>query len=177
MDNNLTYRHKTSKSDIARYCKAVGLPIGVFLLALFTITRFAAFGTGLIAPATGFMWAFGVITAFLLPSQRSSQLTETCIVIGIYLLGLTGIRELISLTAGVSSEMLMASFNQAIPLTAGSTISSYLQAMLWITAVATPLGMVIKWGKQILSFRKRTGKSKTFQRLRGIREDGHEHTK
>lgn len=172
----LTYRHKTSSSDVFRYCKAIGLPIAVFLLAMFCVTRFAAFGANLIAPLTGFMWAFGVATALLIPSQRTSLLTETCVTIGVYLIGLTCIRELISLTAGVSSEMLMAAYNQAIPLTAGSTISGYLQTILWITAVATPLGMAGKWGKQILTFRKRSSKMKTFKQLRNIRANGREHT-
>ena len=96
------------------------------MLALFVITRFAQFGSNLIAPLTGIMWAFGALCALLLPSQRVSTLTETNVTIACYLLSMAGIRELIALVSGVSSEMLMASYNQAIPLTSGSTISGYL---------------------------------------------------
>lgn len=173
---NLTYRHKMSGHDVARYIKAVGLPIGIFLLSMFVISRFAAFGASIIAPLTGLMWGVGLLAALGIPSQRRSLLNEVCIATAVYLIGIALIRELIALLAGVSSEMLMASFGQAIPTTGGNTIEGYLQIMLWVTTVATPLGLSIKWGKQFFTFRMRPNKSKIFNQIRSIRDDGHSHT-
>ena len=174
---SITYRSGMSGADICRYIKAVGLPIGVFLLAMFAIDRFAAFGSNLIAPLTGVMWAAGAACALILPSHRSTILNETHVTIACYLLALTGIRELIALVSGVSSEMLMASYNQAIPLTSGSTVSGYLQTLLWISAIMTPLGFIGMQGKRIYSFRRKASKQKFFDQTRSIRDAGHSHNK
>lgn len=171
MENNtLTYKHSNTSANAMRYLKAIGFPVGIFLLALFCISRFAAFGLNIVAPLTGAMWVFGVICALLLPSHRGSILTETHVTIGCYLLALTGVRELIALVSGVSSEMLMSTYNQAIPLTSGSTISGYLQTFLWITAIMTPLGFFGMQGKRVFTFRHKASKAKEIDRLRGIRE-------
>ena len=73
--------------------------------------------------------------------------------------------------------MLMASYNQAIPLTSGSTISGYLQTLLWIASVMTPLGFVGMQGKKIYSFRRKASKQKFFEQTRGLRDAGHPHSR
>jgi len=176
-NQSLTYRQSLSGADIYRYIKAVGLPVSIFLLAIFIIVRFAAFGSNLVAPMTGIMWVAGAICALILPSHRATILTETHVTIGCYLLALAGIRELIALVSGVSSEMLMASYNQAIPLTSGSTISGYLQTLLWISAIMTPLGFVGMQGKRIYSFKRKASKQKFFDQTRSIRDSGRNHLK
>ena len=90
---------------------------------------------------------------------------------------MAGIRELIALVSGVSSEMLMASYNQAIPLTSGSTISGYLQSLLWIASVMTPLGFMGMQAKKIYSFRRKASKQKFFEQTRGLRDTGRPHSK
>ena len=174
--NTPTYKQKTNKSDMMRYFKAVMLPLGVFLFGLFTISRFANFGTYLIAPLTGVTWVWGVLCAALLPSHKKSILTETHATIAIYLLSLTGLRELISLISGVSSEMLMAAFQQAIPLTGGSAISGWLQTLLWITAVLTPFGFIVMQGKKLYSLKRKNNTRQVLAQLRNIRNDNHIHT-
>lgn len=178
MDNKnvLSYKQKASHADMMRYFRAVALPIGIFLLGIFTITQFGPFGTKIIAPVTGIMWVFGVGCSVALPSQRLSILRETHATIAIYLVGLTGIRELISLASGVSAEMLMAAFGQAIPLTSGSTFANWLQNLLWITALLTPLGFVIMQGKKVYSFRRKGNPKQVLTQLRNIRNDNHMHT-
>ena len=171
--SSITYRPGISGADICRYVKAVGLPAGIFLLAIFAIERYAAFGSNLIAQLTGIMWAAGAVCALILPSHRSTVLNETHVTIACYLLALTGIRELIALVSGVSSEMLMASYNQAIPLTSGSTVSGYLQTLLWISAIMTPLGFIGMQGKRIYSFKRKASKQKFFDQTRSIRNAGH----
>ena len=173
----ITYKKGVNGADIYRYVKAVGIPVSVILLALFVINRFAQFGDNLIAPLTGIMWSFGALCALLLPSHRVSILTETHVTIVCYLLSMTGIRELIALVSGVSAEMLMASYNQAIPLTSGSTISGYLQTLLWIAAVMTPLGFVGMQAKKVYSFRRKASKQKFFDQTRGLRDTGRPNSK
>lgn len=158
-----------------RYIKAIGLPVSVFLLALFVITRFAQFGSSLIAPLCGIMWVIGALCALLLPSHRSSILTETHVTIACYLLALAGFREMIALVSGISAEMLMASYGQAIPLTSGSAISGYLQTLLWISAIMTPLGFIGMQGKRLYSFKRKASKQRFFDQTRSIRDSGRNH--
>lgn len=176
MSNPVLYKQKASGADISRYMKAIALPAGILLLSLFAISKFAAFGTKIIAPLTGFMWIVGAGAAFWLPSQRQTILKETHVTIAIYLVSLTILKELIALISGVSSEMLMAAFGQAIPVTGGSTMSGWLQTVMWITSVMTPFGFVTMQGKKVISFKRSGSKVKTLARLRSIRDDHYDHT-
>ena len=170
----ITYRQGPSAKDAARYLKAIALPAGLFLLALLCVSRLAGFGTGLVAPLTGAMWAIGVICALLVPSQRNSILRETYVTVGCYLVGLMALREAIALVSGISSEALMAAYNQALPLTSGSTFSGYLQTSLWIAAIMTPVGFTGLEAKKVFTFRRRGSKNRTLDQLRGIRSNtGH----
>lgn len=174
--NVLSYKQKASKSDMTRYFKAVALPFGIFIIAIFTIYNFAGFGSKLVAPLTGVMWLVGIGCALILPSHRLSILRETHATVAIYLISLSAIRELISMVSGVSSEMLMAAFGQAIPLTSGSAFAGWLQNLLYITALMTPLGFVIMQGKKVYSFKRKGNQKETLAQLRNIRNDHHIHT-
>lgn len=180
MPNNktpITYKQNMSGADLFRYMKAVGLPLGIFLLSLLAIQSLAGFGTKLVAPMTAVMWAIGAISAIILPSHRGSILTETHVAIAGYLATLVALKEIIAMMSGVSSEMLMAAFNQAIPVTSGSAISGWLQTLMWITAAMTPIGFVGMQVKRIFSFKRNQSTQKTFDRLRGIRPGMDEHLK
>ena len=141
-NNRLTYQRFQSNTDLSRYLKAIGYPVGIFLLTMFAINRFNLFGVNIIAPMTGIMWLCGVIVAWFLPSHRHDTLKETHITIGVYLISLIVFKELVAKISGVSSEMLMATYNQAIPVTSGQAFSGYLQTMLWITTIMTPVGFI-----------------------------------
>ena len=174
-EKTITYRQSLSASDLFRYVKAVLMPFGVFVLALFVTQSLAGFGTKLVAPMTCLMWVTGVVCALALPSHRSSIMNETHMTIGIYLITLVALKYIISLMSGVSSEMLMAAFNQAIPTTSGSAISGWLQTLMWITAVMTPIGFVGMQGKRLFSFKRKNAKEKTLEGLRGVRDGDGEH--
>lgn len=167
----ITYKQKMSGTDLFRYVKAIALPLGVFVLSLIVISQLAGFGTYLVAPLTGVMWCLGAVACLLLPSHRSSILNETHMTIGIYLITLFALKSIISIMSGVSSEMLMQTFNQSIPTTSGSAISGYLQNLMWITAVMTPVGFVGMQGKKIFTFRRKASKEKFMEQTRGIRQD------
>lgn len=171
----ITYKQKMSGSDLFRYVKAVALPTGVFVLSLVVIQSLAGFGTKLVAPLTGVMWCVGALCCALLPSHRSSILTETHMTIGIYLITLVALKVIIAMMSGVSSEMLMEAFNQAIPTTSGSAVSGWLQSLMWITAVMTPIGFIGMQGKRLFSFRRKKSKEKFMEQTRGVRMNGKSH--
>lgn len=166
----ITYKQKMSWAELFRYLKAVGLPVVIFLFTIFCIDQFGAFGSKLIAPLVGGMWAVGAVTALVLPSQRSSVLNETMAFLASYMGGLYLLRLLISITSGVSSQMLMASFETVIPQTAGNAFLGVLQSMLWAVAILTPLGFVVMEIKRIVTFKKQASQQKTFDQLRSIRK-------
>lgn len=171
----ITYKQKMSATELFRYVKAVILPIGVFILSLFVIQALAGFGSKLVAPLTGIMWAFGAICAIWLPSHRGSIMKETHMTIGIYLLTLIALKTIISLMSGVSAEMLMAAFNQAIPTTSGSAVSGWLQNLMWINGVMTPFGFIGMQGKRLFTFKRKASKEKFFDQARGIRSNKSSH--
>ena len=70
--NTLTYKQNMSKSELFRIIKAIGIPMLVFGLGIFTISNFATFGAKLICPLAGAMWAIGFIVALLMPSHLFS---------------------------------------------------------------------------------------------------------
>ncbi len=173
MDNDrLTYKRAQSKADISRYLKACAVPVGVFLLAMFTIDRFKQFGYDLIAPMTALMWVCGVGVAFYLQSQRRSILKETHVTIAIYLISVTVFKELITAISGVTAETLMAAYNQVLPVTSGAAFSGYMQTMLWITTIMTPVGFVFMQVKKMFSLRRNAEAKKFHDRLLGTRPNG-----
>lgn len=165
-----TYKQGMTSKELTDYLKAALLPIGVFFLCTFVITQFGLFGKNIVAPASGIMWIAGVVVAVKIPSQRRSTLNETYAMLAGYNLGLYLIRFIIGLAANTSSEQLMATYQQALPMSTGSTISGYLQSMLWILAFITPVTFLTVMGKKFISFRKTAAKNKILEQIRGIRE-------
>ena len=135
----LTYRQNVSRQEAYRIIKAVGCPLAIFALALFTISSFANFGTKLICPASGAMWIMGVIVATAMPSMRNATLIHSMTTITIYFLALLGLKMVLGVVSGVSAEMIAASYNQVIPTATGNTIPGYIQNLLWFTAVFLPV--------------------------------------
>lgn len=169
LENNerITYKQKLTSQELSGYIKAVLLPIAVFFLALIVISRFGAFGKNIMAPVCCAVWGFGVIVALKAPSQRKTTLNEVYGMIAGYCAGLYVIRILIGLAANTSSEQLMASYEQALPQSTGSTISGYLQSMLWILAFITPFTFLGVLAKKLISFRKTAAKDRVLRQVRG----------
>lgn len=168
----LTYKRAQSNADISRYLKAIAFPVFNFLLAMFTIDHFNLFGYDLIAPLTGVMWGVGVLVAFILPSHRRSVLKETHVTTAVYLISLIVIKELITAISGVSSEMLMATYNQVLPVTSGAAFSGYMQTMLWITTIMTPVGFIFMQVKKMFTMRRNSEAKKFHDKLLGTRKNG-----
>lgn len=169
-NTSITYKQGMTGSELSNYIRAIATPIGVFLLALVIISNFGAFGTGIVAPASSIMWLCGAIVAWKIPSQRRSTLKETYVAVAGYLAGLFVMKVLIGIAANTSSEQLMASFNQVMPVSTSSTISGFLQSMLWILAFLTPMTFLGMMGKKFVQFRRTLSKDKVLQQVRGMRE-------
>lgn len=79
-EETLTYKQNMSKTEVFHVIKAIGCPLIVFGLGIFTISNFANFGTKLICPAAGIMWFLGFFVALLMSSQRKEVLNQTLII-------------------------------------------------------------------------------------------------
>lgn len=166
---NYTYVKKASGKDRSKMAWAAVFPTAVFFLSIIGIGTFKNFGKILMAPLIGAMWIIGALCALYMPSQRKSIITETLTFIASYNATLLGLRELIAITSGVSSQMLMATFGQPMATASANTIPGYLQTMLYISAVMIPFGYIGMQGKRILQFRRNANKQKVMAQLRNIR--------
>lgn len=163
-----TYTKKASGMDISRVVWAAVFPVGIFFLCIFTIAVFKTFGRVLQAPMIGAIWVIGAAMALWMPSQRKSILKETLAVLTTYCAEQLVLRRLIAITSGASSQMLMATFGEAITSAAGNTIPGFLQNMLYWTAVFIPLGFLGMQGKRFLEFKRNRNKQKVLESLRNI---------
>lgn len=129
-------------------------------------------GKKLICPLSGAMWDVGVLVALLMPSQRKDALNHMLIVCATYYGTLITVHAVLSVVSGVSSEMIAASFEQAIPTSTGNAIPGYLQTMMWFTGVLVPLGEIGYQLKRLFQFKKQQTLAKTFAQKRGLRNGG-----
>lgn len=166
----ITYKQGMSSKEFTDYLKAAFLPIGVFFLCTFIIMQFGGFGRGIVAPACGVMWITGAAVAYKIPSQRKSTLNETYAMLAGYTLGLYLDHFLIGLAATTSSEQLIATYQQALPMSSGNTIAGYLQTLLYFLAFLSPIAFLTAMGKKFVTFRKTMAKNKILEQIRGIRE-------
>lgn len=169
--NNLTYKQGISSKEFTGYFLAIGFPAGVLILCLVIVSYFGQFGENLLAPMTAVMWGCGALCAFVLPSHRQNILTETHWTISGYLVGMVGLQQIVQLVSGTTSEMLAATYDQAMPAASSASLSGFLEYMVWIVAVMVPIGFVVMEGKKIILFRRKVSKQKFFDQLRGIREN------
>lgn len=167
---HITYQHGMTSTELSNYMKAIATPIGLFVLSLIVISSFGAFGRKITAPAASVMWLAGALVAWKIPSQRKETLKESYIAVAGYLLGLFLLKVLIGISATTSSEQLMASYNQAMPMSTGNTISGFLQSMLWILSFMTPITFLGMMAKKFATFRRTLSKDKILQQIRGIRD-------
>lgn len=173
----LTYKQNMSKQEMFKVIKAVGLPLLVFGLGMFTISNLANFGSKIICPLSAAMWIVGFIVALLMPSMRQEVLNQTLIFCAIYYLAMLGLKILLGIASGASSEMIAASYDQAIPTATGNAIPGYLQNIMWFTAFGVPMGQIIMNVKRLFNFKRSQTLQKTFGQKRGIRETGRENTR
>lgn len=173
---NLTYKQAASRQEYIRVMKAVLFPVITFCIGMFVISSFANFGKLIISPFASVMWVAGVVVAVMMPSQREDTLNQTMITLCCYFLALIALKMAIALVSGASSEMIAASFDQAIPAATGNAIPGYLQTALWFAAVFTPIGFIGMQVRRLFQFKKNQSLHKTFGRTRSYRNGGRDNT-
>lgn len=164
------YKQGMTSQEAWNYIKAIAMPVFVLLLSMFTISIYSQFGSRLIAPLTALMWGMGVIEALIMSSQRKEILNHTLTTIGLYQLAMLGWREVLKLVSNVTTEQIMASYNQVITQSQSSALPGYIQTAMWFTAVLTPVGYIGFQGRRIFQFRKRMSKEKAYRQYTSIRD-------
>lgn len=172
----LTYKQNLTGTELKQAFIAIGAPLGTLALGVFTITNLANYGTRLICPLSASMWILGLIVAILMPAMRKEVLNQTLITCSLYYLAILCFKALLWTVSGVSSEMIAASFDQAIPLATGNALPGYLQNFMWFTAVGVPIGFVTMQGKRLFQFKKSQSLNRTFGQKRSLRENGRTNT-
>lgn len=169
--DKITYKQKMTGNELFGYVKAVAFPFFTLLLALFVINNLSGFGTKLVAPLTAVMWCYGIFCSILLPSHRSSIMNETFITLGSYLIALITFKACISLLSGVSSETLTEALNLSVSATSGSAMTGWMQTLIYITAIMTPVGFIGMQSKRLYSFKRKNSKEKSIERIRGLKDE------
>ena len=173
----MTYKTKTSRQDSFAMLKAVAIPILVYVLEIFTINSYAAFGTKIISPASVCMWVIGFIVALVMKSERAEVLKQTMMMCAIYCFTMLGLKLALGLVSGASSEMIAASFEQSIPTTTGNALSGIIQNILWYSSFGIPAGYVIMQVKRVIQFSHQKSLQETFRKVRGINNSGKVNTR
>lgn len=166
---NHTYVKRASAQDMSRIALAVAFPSAVFFLCIYSISRFKGFGTYLMGPAIAIMWLAGSGVSWWMPSHRKDTIKETLVTITCYCGALLLFHMLIGITSGVSSEMLMATFNQPMATATANAIPGYLQNALYMVSVMVPLSFLGMQFKRVLQFRRNQNKQKILSQLRSVR--------
>ena len=171
--NDITYKQELTANEIGRYIKSIIAPAGVFILLLFTIKQFGDFGTKLICPLASLMWIFGAALQIIMPSHRKECIKETVIGVGVYSATLLIMRQLLLMASGVSSQMIMASYDTPVSSVTGNVIPGYVNMALMITSVAVPIGFLGMQIKRVFSFKRLASRKRIFEQERSIRSNGH----
>ena len=112
-----------------------------------------------------------------MPAQRQEILRQTLVFVAGYYVSLLAIKILLGVVSGVSSEMIAASYDQAIPTSTGNAMLGYVQTFLWFISVLTPIGFIGMQVKRLRDFKRNQTLYKTFGQKRSIRNSGKENTR
>ena len=173
---SITYKQNMSAYELKGYIKAVAMPVFVFMLSSFTVKEFDDFGEKLLSPMIAIMWIVSAICSLWVASQRTDIIRQTIVTIGCYCGSLLTLRMLLSIVSGVSTQMLIASFDTPIGNASSNTMTGYLQFAMWLGAVMTPIGFVGIQIKKIFAFKRLSTPDRFINRLRSIRKTNTRHT-
>ena len=98
-------------------------------------------------------------------------MNETFITLGSYLIALITFKACISLLSGVSSETLTEALNLSVSATSGSAMTGWMQTLIYITAIMTPVGFIGMQSKRLYSFKRKNSKEKSIERIRGLKDE------
>lgn len=167
----LVYANKKSTELLLKSTKIILLYAIIFVLWIVVARLYANFGTKWIVPSVSAMWIIGAITTYAVPDDRENTVKSTRNAVAGYLLFLFLYRFVIQYISGFSSQELAVSLGINITATAGMAIGAWLQNILLITSVMTPVGYLIWCAQKFKTFHGRETKSGAFNRIKDIRGD------
>lgn len=125
------------------------------------------FGAKWITPAVSAMWIMGALTAYFIPEERENTIKETKWAILGFLAFLFLYKCVIGIIASISSEHMGAALNITIPAASGMAAAGFLQNILWIVSVLTPIGFLVWCGQKFRVYHGRSTKQEAFRRIKG----------
>jgi len=168
-NDELVYRTPVTVRDIKSTAFNLLFYTGMFFLWMYLTKAYYNFGKYIITTGVVAMIVFSAVVAMILPSQRLETIKGMKKGVGIYLATLFGYRYVIMAIGGVSSEGLAAAFNQALPSTSGTAMLGWMQNILWIVSIMTPIGFAGMQLKKIAQFIGAKRKDKAIKEIRDIR--------
>lgn len=128
------------------------------------------FGKYIISSAIAATIVISSFVAIILASQRIEVIKDMKKMLALYVSVLFAYRYIAMLLSGVSSEDLSAALNTALPGTSGTAMLGWLQTILWIAAIATPVGFCGMQLKKIGQFFGTKRKSQAIREIRDVRD-------
>lgn len=176
-NKSITYRPGMSRQETYGMIKAVGVPLIVFALCLYTISNFGSYGSKVICPMSGAVWLGGFLTALYLPVERRQTISQTMGICTIYCCTLLGLKIALGIVSGASAEMIAASYDQPIPLATGNALPGVLSNIMMIGSAFIPGSYLAMLLKKVVQYRKTKNMQETYEQVRGINNSGHQHTR
>lgn len=167
----LVYSSKVSKELFKANLKIILLYAIIFIFWIVVVKMYANFGVKWVVPSISAMWIVGAVTTYFVPDDRENTVKSTRNAVAGYLLFLFLYRFVIQYIGNISSAELAVSLGINITATAGMAISSWLQNILLITSVMTPVGYLVWCAQKFKTFNGRETKAGAFDRIKDIRRD------
>lgn len=165
------YANVFSKQQAIATAKIVLLYIVELIVWLIVAKLYMNFGTMWIVPAVSSMWLMGAFTAWFISEEREGTIKETKWAIFGFLGFLFLYRIAIGLIASISSEQMGAALNITVPAASGMAAAGFLQNILVIISVMTPIGFLVWCAQKFKTYHGRETKQSAFDRIKGIRKN------
>lgn len=143
----------------------------IFTLWVYDIKAYYNFGRYIIGPAIAIIWVITAFIALILPAQRLEVIHSCKVFCAGYVATIFGYKFLITAVSGISAENLSAAFNQALPTASGTSILGWLQTLLWIAGVMSPVGFIGMQCKRIGQFFGTKSKNAAIREIRDFRDN------
>lgn len=168
---NIVYSNIYSKQQIVSTVKIVLFYAFELVLWLIVAKLYLNFGTKWITPAVSAMWVMGAVTTYFIKEEREAMIKETKWTILGFLGFLFLYRGVIGLVSSITSEQMGAALNITMPAASGMAAAGFLQNILWIVSVMTPIGFLVWCGQKFRVYHGRATKQEAFQRIKGTRQN------
>lgn len=162
-ENNLRSLHLKSvvKTALFYICEIIAW--------LVVAKLYGNFGVKVMTPLISLMWLAGAITTFFIKEERAETIKQTKWFIYGYIGLLFLYRLLVQYIASISIADMTASLNISMATVSGAAASGFLQNMLMILSVFTPLAFITWCAKKFVTYHGKMTKQDAFAKIKDIR--------